>query len=142
LTEHCRCPSAQSLNQDRNLPDQSLVFVVDDDIGMLKSLQRLLRRYGYDSELFGSAEAFEACDALDRAICVVLDVQLNGKSGIEIRHRLIDAGISLPVIYMTASDSESVKTAALQSGCVAYLTKPFAARSLIEPISRLAAGTA
>lgn len=124
------------------MPDQSLVFVVDDDIGMLKSLQRLLRRYGYDSELFGSAEAFEACDALDRAICVVLDVQLNGKSGIEIRHRLIDAGISLPVIYMTASDSESVKTAALQSGCVAYLTKPFAARSLIEPISRLAAGTA
>ena len=121
------------------MSDQSLVFVVDDDIGMLKSLQRLLRRYGYDSELFGSAEAFEACDALDRAICVVLDVQLNGKSGIEIRHRLIDAGISLPVIYITGNDNPATREAALQSGCLAYLTKPFSAEALAANLRRASA---
>jgi CheY-like chemotaxis protein len=59
-----------------------------------------------------------------------------------VRHRLIDAGISLPVIYITANDSEAVRAAAVESGCIAYLTKPFAAKSLIEPIERVAAARA
>jgi len=124
------------------LSEQRLVFVVDDDVGLLKALKRLLRHHGYDSELFESAEAFVNYDGLERAICVVLDIQLNGISGIEIRHRMRDAGVAVPVIYMTASDNDSVRTEAVESGCVAYLTKPFPASSLIEPIARLAAGAA
>jgi FixJ family two-component response regulator len=122
------------------LSNRKLVFVVDDDPGILRGLKRLLREYGYDSLLFQSAKAFQAHQDFKQAICVVLDVQLDGESGIEVRHRLTEAGVSLPVIYITANDSDTIRTAAMNSGCVAYLTKPFAAKSLIEPIERLAAG--
>jgi len=124
------------------LSNQGLVFIVDDDVGILKGIKRLLKQHGFDSALFDSAEAFESCDDFDAAICIILDIQLNGVSGIEVRHRLIDAGIALPVIYITANDNDAVRAAAVKSGCIAYLTKPFAAKSLIEPIERVAAARA
>ena len=118
------------------------VFVVDDDLGMLKGLTRLLRQHGYDSVGFSSAEEFQNHGDFKSACCVVLDINLNNKSGIELRHRLRAAGISLPVIYITANDSPAVRMAAIKSGCIAYLTKPFRAKSLIEPIDRVAASAA
>jgi FixJ family two-component response regulator len=124
------------------LPNQKLVFVVDDDPGVLKGLKRLLREHGYDSLLFQSARAFKDHDDFAQAICVVLDIQLGGESGIEVRYWLSDEAVSIPVIYITASDSDVVRRAALESGCIAYLTKPFPARSLMEPIKRVAAGLA
>jgi FixJ family two-component response regulator len=123
------------------LSKRKLVFVLDDDLGMLRSLKRLLRQHGYETMLFQSAKAFENCDHFERGMCVVLDIQLNGDSGIEVRYRLTGAGVSLPVIYITANDNDSVRSAAIKSGCIAYLTKPFSARSLIEPIERVAAGS-
>jgi DNA-binding response OmpR family regulator len=68
---------------------------------------------------------------------VILDINLHNESGIELRHRLKAAGISLPVIYMTANDNPATRIAALASGCIAYLTKPFAAKSLIDPIEKV-----
>lgn len=119
---------------------RKLVFVVDDDPGMLRGVQRLLREHGYDSVSFASADAFQKHDDFDHAICVVLDINLNDESGIEVRHRLKAAGVSLPVIYITGKDNAATRMAAIESGCLAYLTKPFAARSLIEPIERAFAG--
>jgi len=124
-------------------PNRKLVFVVDDDPGMLRGVKRLLREYGYDSVLFASAEAFQNQNDFEKALCVILDIDLNdGSSGIELRHRLKAAGISVPVIYMTGKDNPAVREAALQSGCLAYLTKPFSAKSLIEPLERASAGFA
>jgi FixJ family two-component response regulator len=122
------------------LPNRNLVFVVDDDPGMLRGVKRLLREYGYDSVLFASAEAFQNQNDFEKALCVILDIKLNDGSGIELRHRLKAAGISVPVIYMTGNDNPAVRMAALQSGCLAYLTKPFPAKSLIEPLKRASAG--
>jgi FixJ family two-component response regulator len=123
-----------------SLPKRNLVFVVDDDPGMLRGVKRLLREYGYDSVLFASAEAFQNQRDFEKALCVILDIDLNdGSSGIELRHRLKAAGISVPVIYMTGNDNPAVRAAALQSGCLAYLTKPFSATSLIEPLERASA---
>ncbi len=124
------------------LPNRNLVFVVDDDPGTLKGVKRLLREHGYDSVLFPSAEALQNHDDFDAACCVILDINLNKESGIDLRHRLKAAGISLPVIYMTGNDNPVVRAAALASGCIAYLTKPFAAKSLLEPIGKAAAGLA
>ena len=121
---------------------QKLVLVVDDDPGMLRGIRRLLREHGYDSILFTSADAFQKHDNFDQAICVVLDIHLNHESGIELRHRLKAAEVSLPVIYMTGKDSDATRTAAMASGCIAYLTKPFPAKSLIEPIELASAGAA
>ena len=124
------------------MPNRKVVFVVDDDPGTLKGVKRLLREHGYDSVLFSSAEAFQNHDDFDAACCVILDINLNKESGIELRHRLKATGISLPVIYITANDSPAVRTAAVASGCIAYLTKPFRASSLLEPIERASAGLA
>ena len=124
------------------LRNRNVVFVVDDDLGMLKGVKRLLRHHGYDSVLFSSAEEFQNHGDFNSACCVILDINLNNESGIELRHRLKAAGISLQVIYITANDSPAVHMAAIESGCIAYLTKPFGAKSLIEPIDRVMAGAA
>jgi FixJ family two-component response regulator len=124
------------------LPNRNLVLVVDDDPGTLKGVRRLLREHGYDSVLFPSAEAVQNYRDFDAACCLVLDINLNKESGIDLRHRLKAAGISLPVIYITANDNPAVRTAALASGCIAYLTKPFGANSLLEPIAKASAGLA
>ena len=122
------------------MPERNLVFVVDDDAMMLKSVARLLRQLGYESVLFPSAEAFANHGDFDRVICVVLDIDLGDVSGIELRQQLKEANISVPVIYITGNDSPAVRRAAHQSGCLAYLTKPFSAKSLMEPLHRAATG--
>ena len=124
------------------VPNRNLVFVVDDDAAMLRSVARLLRQFGYPSVLFPSAEAFANHREFDGALCVLLDINLGDGSGIELRHCLKAANVSVPVIYMTGKDDSTIREAALRSGCLAYLTKPFSARSLIEPIERASAGFA
>ena len=113
-----------------------LVYVVDDDPSMLKGVKRLLREHGYDSVLFSTAADFQRHHDFDNAVCVILDVDLNDTSGIDVRRRLTAAGISLPVIFITGKDNASTRMAAHASGCLAYLTKPFSAGSLLAPIER------
>jgi FixJ family two-component response regulator len=122
-----------------SLPSRNVVFVVDDDAGILRSVARLLRQFGYATLLFPSAEAFANHDDFGNAVCVLLDINLGNASGIELRLRLKAAGYSVPVIYMTGNDSSVIRAAAHQSGCLAYLTKPFSAMSLIEPLKRASA---
>jgi FixJ family two-component response regulator len=124
------------------LSKQKAVFVVDDDPGMLRGVKRLLSAHGYDSVLFSSAEALHKHNNFEQALCVVLDINLGDGSGIEVNHRLKSAGVSLPVIFITGNDNPATRMAAMASGCLAYLTKPFVAKSLIEPIQRVAAGLA
>ena len=118
------------------LQDRNIVFVVDDDPGVLKGVQRLLRQYDYKPILFSSAEAFKNHTDFESAVCVILDINLNDGSGIDLRHRLKAAGVSVPVIYMTGNDDPAVREAALASGCIAFLTKPFSAQELMEPLKR------
>jgi FixJ family two-component response regulator len=99
----------------------------------------MLRQFGYASLLFPSAEAFANQTDFDRAVCVLLDINLGDETGIELRHRLKAANLSVPVIYMTGNDTPAVRTAALQSGCLAYLTKPFPAKSLMESLTSASA---
>jgi FixJ family two-component response regulator len=89
--------------------------------------------------LFSSVEAFANHSDFEEAVCVLLDINLGDVSGIELRLRLKANGNSVPIIYMTGKDSPVVRMAAHQSGCLAYLTKPFSARSLMEPIERASA---
>jgi FixJ family two-component response regulator len=124
------------------LSKRKLVYVVDDDPAMRRGVERLLREHGYESVLFGSAGDFQKHDDFEHAVCVILDIDLNDESGINVRHRMAAAGISLPVIFVTGMDNHATRKEALDSGCIAYLTKPFSARSLIEPIERAAAEAA
>jgi len=116
--------------------ERNVVLVVDDDTGMLRSVQRLLQHYDYEPILFSSAEAFKRHTDFERATCVVLDINLKDGSGIELRHGLREVGISLPVIYMTGNEDPAIRKAAVASGCIAFLTKPFSTQSLIEPLKK------
>jgi FixJ family two-component response regulator len=122
------------------LPNRNLVLVVDDDAAMLKGLKRLLRQHDYEPILFSSAEAFKNHTDFEGAVCVILDINLNDGSGIELRRRLKADGIYVPVIYMTGNEDPAVRNAALDSGCIAFLFKPFSAQSLIESLKKASAG--
>ena len=121
-----------SLLEDRTsaLPNNK-VIVVDDDPSVLKGLARLLRLSGFDPIVFDSAESLQDVKDLTDACCMVIDIHLRGKSGLELKRALSD---ELPVIFMTASDSEAISRAAREAGCIAFLRKPFPARLLIDPI--------
>jgi FixJ family two-component response regulator len=99
-------------------------------------VQPLKKAHGFDVEVFASGDALQARRGLEDARCLILDVNIPGGSGIELRRRLASAGMSAPVIYITGNHSESVRKDALDSGCVAYLLKPFKASSLIEAIEK------
>ena len=124
------------------MSDRRSVFVVDDDPSMLRGIKRLLRAHGFHSMLFASPSAMLTHDDFEDALCFVLDIDLNGESGFELCRCLVDKGVRLPVIYITGNDSEANRVAATESGCVAYLTKPFAGPSLIEPIEKVGAAAA
>src|SRR6266850_5503024 len=121
------------------MPNRNLVIVVDDDPGMLKGIRRLLRQHAYEPILFSSAQAFKSHTSFEKAVCVILDINLNDGSGIELRHGLKAAGVSAPVIYVTGNEDPAVREAALNSGCIAFLTKPFSTQELIEPLKRASA---
>lgn len=118
------------------LQDRNLVLVVDDDPGILAGLEWLLQLHAYEPVLFSSAEAFKNHTDFEQAVCVILDINLDDGSGIDLRYRLKAAGVSVPVIYMTGNEDPAVREAALASGCIAFLTKPFSAQELIEPLKR------
>ena len=124
------------------MPHRNLVLVVDDDPSILKGVERLLRRHDYEPILFSSAKAFENHTAFEKAVCVILDINLGDGSGIELRHCLKAARNGVPVIYMTGNDSPAVRAAAHQSGCLAFLTKPFSAKSPLDPLKKASAGFA
>ncbi len=94
----------------------------------------MLRVHGFDAEVFSTVESFLARANLCDATCLVLDIHLNGMSGIELRRQLALSGIDLPVIFITANDSEATRKAAMEAGCVAYLPKPFPTKSLVDAI--------
>ena len=113
-----------------------LVFVVDDDPGMLKSAERRLEAHGFQAQVFASAEDFQQTATFGDGMCLIVDIHLSGKSGIELRRELTIAQVSLPVIFITGDDNEATCRAAYSVGCVAFLTKPFSANSLLDAIQK------
>jgi FixJ family two-component response regulator len=112
------------------------IFIIDDDPSMLRSIERLLKVHQFDVKAFESAEAALDSDGLSDAGCLVLDIDLGGMSGIELKRHLVGSGVFVPVIFITGKDSETVRKAALEVGCAAYLSKPFAANQLTDAIEK------
>jgi len=112
------------------------VAVVENDPSMRRSVERLLNAHGFPTKGYTSAEAFLGRDAEIKIGCIVLDVHLDGMSGIELRHRLKDSGTNFPVIFITAIDDDALELEAAEVGCIAYLHKPFPASLLIAAINK------
>jgi FixJ family two-component response regulator len=115
-----------------NPPDASTVFVVDDDPSVRASIQGLLKSAGLRSESFGTAEEFLRHKRPDGPNCLVLDVGLPGINGLDFQRQLADAGIQIPIIFITGHGDIPMTVRAMKSGAVEFLTKPFDDQDLLN----------
>ena len=113
-----------------------MIAVIDDEPTMRRALERLLTAHGFIPQGFASAEAFLDSGLAAKVNCVVLDIHLEGMSGIELGRRLKVERATLPVIYITALDKAAIKRAAAEVGYSAFLRKPFSAEQLISAVHR------
>lgn len=113
-----------------------LISVVDDDVSVRKSLERLMRSAGLQMRLFASAEEFLNSNHASKADCLILDVRLPGMSGIELHKHLEKSNCEVPVIFITAHGSDEVaKVEAASDRTVAYLIKPFSGDELLDAVN-------
>ena len=111
-----------------------MVFVIDDDADVRASIQGLLKSAGLRSQSFGTAEEFLRSKRPDGPSCLVLDVSLPGVNGLDFQHELADAGIQIPIIFITGHGDIPMSVKAMKSGAVEFLTKPFRDQDLLDAI--------
>jgi FixJ family two-component response regulator len=114
--------------------EKAIVFVVDDDPSMRRSLDSLLRSVGLEVRLFASAPEFMQAAPVDSPGCLVLDVRLPGMSGLAFQQELAKAGIALPIIFVTGHGDVPMTVRAMKAGAAEFLTKPFDDQVLIDAI--------
>jgi FixJ family two-component response regulator len=114
----------------------STVFVIDDDVEVRMSIQSLLKVAGLRSETFGTAEEFLRNTVTDGPSCLVLDVSLPGVDGLELQRKLADAGVLIPIIFITGYGDIPMTVKAIKSGAVEFLTKPFVDEDLLNAIQQ------
>jgi FixJ family two-component response regulator len=110
------------------------VAVVDDDPGVREALKDLLTSIGLHVELFGSAQGFLGQISPERMQCLVLDVRLPGKSGLELHEDLIKANIAVPVIFISGYADVRMAVRAMKMGAVDFLAKPFSEQELLDAV--------
>ena len=123
-------------------PANVYVAVVDDDESLLRSLARLLRAAGMQPITYSSAEAFRADVKRPRFDCLVLDVQLPGMSGIDLRNQLAAEGAVAPIFFVTAHDDPQARASAMAGPCAGYFRKTDAGSEILDAIRRAVVPTA
>jgi FixJ family two-component response regulator len=114
----------------------SVVFVVDDDAAMRRSLDNLLRSIGLRVEAFASAQEFLRRKAPEAPSCLVLDVRLPGPSGLELQRRMAESGLEIPIIFITGHGDVPMSVRAMKAGAVEFLTKPFRDQDLLDAVQQ------
>ena len=112
------------------------VFIIDDDAGVREAIQGLLKSVGLRSESFASPQEFLKNWRSNGPSCLVLDVRLPGVSGLDVQHHLAEAGVHVPVIFLTGHGDIPMSVKAMKSGAVEFLTKPFREQDLLDAIQQ------
>ena len=110
------------------------VIVIDDDLGMREALDSLLRSVGLQVRLHGSAAEFIDAGPIDGPACLVLDVRLPGQGGLEFQRTLSNAGIHIPIIFITGHGDIPMSVRAMKAGEIEFMTKPFREQDLLDAI--------
>ena len=111
---------------------QHCIAIVDDDQSVREAATNLFRSMGFPVVAFASAEEFLDSDSVGRTSCLVLEVQMPGMGGLRLQSHLASAGRHIPIVFVTGYPDEGVRTKALASGAVCFLTKPFAEGDLLD----------
>lgn len=117
-------------------PPTAMVFVIDDDASVRKSLNRLLDTALYKTELFTSASEFLARSAHEGPSCVVVDVRMPELNGIDFQKALIDCGREEQLVFITGHGDIPMCAQAMKAGAVDFLPKPFKPKQLLESVER------
>jgi RNA polymerase sigma factor (sigma-70 family) len=117
------------------MPDaKSTVLVIDDDPALRDSVARLLRSLGLDAHLFASISEFLDSDPPDGPTCLVLDIRLPGRSGLDLQRELAAAHRELPIVFITGHGDIPMSVQAMKGGAIEFLTKPFRDQELVDAI--------
>lgn len=114
--------------------ERFLVSVVDDDESVRESLPDLIQEFGYSVRAFSSAEEFLASDVVNATRCLVLDIAMPGISGPELQRELSRLGMSIPIVFITASRDEAIRDKVIARGAVECLFKPFSDTALLAAL--------
>ncbi len=113
-----------------------LIYIVDDERSVRKSLKRLMKSVGLKAEALASAEDFLNSGYQDKPGVLILDMRMPGLSGLEVQSRLAASGSKIPIIFITAHENEKIYNAAMELGAVAFLQKPVDDQTLFNAIHR------
>jgi len=116
--------------------DAPVVFIVDDDANVRRSIQDLLSSVALRSEAFGTPQQFLDTKPADCPACLVLDVRLPGMSGLDFQRGLAEAGVTIPIIFITGHGDVPMTVQAMKSGAVEFLTKPFRPQELLDAVQQ------
>jgi FixJ family two-component response regulator len=111
-----------------------IVFVVDDDPLVRESLEDLFNSAGFTVRTFGSASEFIRSGRPDVAACLILDVQLPDRSGLDLQTELLQSGIEIPIVFLTGHGDIPMSVRAMKAGAVEFLTKPFHKEPLFDAV--------
>jgi FixJ family two-component response regulator len=111
-----------------------VVFVIDDDVSVREALSSLFRSVGLRVELFDSAAEFLRAALPEVACCLVLDVRLPGRSGLDFQAELVKANIHIPIVFMTGHGDIPMTVKAMKAGAVEFLTKPFRDQDMLDAV--------
>jgi FixJ family two-component response regulator len=112
------------------------VFIIDDDGGMRQAIQDLVESVGLRAESFATGEEFLKEQRTSEPSCLVLDVRLPQMSGLDFQRKLVEIGVQIPIIFITAHGDIPMSVRALKSGAVEFLAKPFRDQDLLDAIQQ------
>lgn len=118
------------------MPDPlSLVHIIDDDESLRQALDSLFRSVGMVTRQYGSTQDFLNAERPDCPSCLVLDVRLPGKSGLDFQAQLLDLNIPIPIVFMTGHGDISMSVRSMKAGAVDFLTKPFRDQDMLDAVA-------
>jgi len=112
-----------------------VVFVIDDDPSIRAAIKRLLEAVGLRAETFATGQEFFNSKLPDTPACIVLDVRLPERSGLDLQREMVEKGFNIPIIFITGHGDIPMSVQAMKAGAVGFLTKPFRDQDLLDAVA-------
>jgi FixJ family two-component response regulator len=123
------------MKPDESLELEAIVYIVDDDASVRKSLMRLMVSEKLEARSFASANEFLDSGFRDEHACLIADVKMPVLTGLELQQKLLARGYELPIIFITGYDTEQTREQAKRSGALGYFCKPIDDQALLDTIN-------
>ena len=111
-----------------------IIYIVDDDVSVRRAMKRLFSSIGIDAQTFASGPEFLDSGYRDQNACLIVDVKMPGMSGLELQRNLVAKGTKIPVVFVTAFDTEEIRGQAKNAGAAGYFRKPVDDQALLDSI--------